>query len=463
MHQVKRFILRPCKFYGLKGRSSVTRLSTRAALKQKSGQNASRGVEPVIKYANTAGRKDAPRVINIPNQESGEDRLLEIIFLRDSCACHLCVDSSTSQKLFDSADIPLNIDVQDLHSLPDGGVQITWNNDVPCYYPHTSTYSSRFLSDYQCINNRIRFSHNFPSRIPWDNALIMKKNAVFTYEEFISSDAVLWEGLNHLHCYGLLFIESIPSDASAIERIASRIGTLRNTFYGATWDVRSVPSAKNVAYTSQYLGFHMDLLYMADPPGLQILHTMKASTYGGESLFSDGLQAYHRAIEEASESLGALHNFQITYRYKNDGQWYQHNRPTVENPTGFTGTGYEIPNTRKPEMEINWSPPFQGPLEVDIGRELVLKKDETSTGVSCLRNYIHAAKRFKTFLEADNAVFETRMEQGTCVVFDNRRILHARKAFSSSSVRWLRGAYLDKDPFKSRLRILNGKFGRPDL
>ena len=53
------------------------------------------------------------------------------------------------------------------------------------------------------------------------------------------------------------------------------------------------------------------------------------------------------------------------------------------------------------------------------------------------------------------------MKPGECVLFDNRRVLHARKAFEVADAgkeRWLRGAYLDKDPFVSKLRVLANRF-----
>ncbi|MCJ1404158.1 hypothetical protein MMC11_007383 [Xylographa trunciseda] len=287
------------------------------------------------------------------------------------------------------------------------------------------------------------------------------KHRTFPYREYLDSMKILHEALNHLHRYGIVFLNSIPPEGSAIEQIANRIGPLRNTFYGSTWDVRSVPSAKNVAYTSQNLGFHMDLLYMASPPGLQILHTMTASTRGGESLFSDGLNACYRISKEAPENLASLYNFQVTYKYKNDGHWYQQDRTTVRNPIEFDASGLEIPDVTRSEQELNWSPPFQGPLEKYVGMKDISKNDKPDSGPSALRIYLKAAKVFKAFLEAEDAVFETKMEEGTGVIFDNRRILHARKAFNGDAERWLRGAYVDKDPFKSRLRVMNERFGIP--
>ena len=45
-----------------------------------------------------------------------------------------------------------------------------------------------------------------------------------------------------------------------VSNIGTRIGALRNTFYGLTWDVKSKSGANNIAYTEQMLGMHQDLL-----------------------------------------------------------------------------------------------------------------------------------------------------------------------------------------------------------
>ncbi|MCJ1315398.1 hypothetical protein MMC15_000717 [Xylographa vitiligo] len=393
--------------------------------------------------------------------DSTDSTQVEKLFLRDACSCHRCVDPSTKQKLFETADIPLSIELESHRYLSDGSIEIQWENDIPGYYPHMSIFPPAFFAKNHDDRARVLASHGYPRRIPWTKNLIAMKHCTFPYSEYLESTGTLHKALNHLHRYGILFLDSTPSDLSAIEQIANRIGPLRNTFYGPTWDVRSIPLAKNVAYTSQNLGFHMDLLYMASPPGLQILHTMIASIQGGESLFSDGLNASYAMSKEAPENLASLYNFQVTYKYKNDGHWYQQDRTTLCNLVEFDASGSEVPDLTGSEQEINWSPPFQGPFERDIGMRDISRNGTTESGLSALRVYLKAAKVFKAFLEAEDSVLETKMEEGTCVIFDNRRILHARKAFGSDSERWLRGAYVDKDPFKSRLRVLNEQLGIP--
>lgn len=384
---------------------------------------------------------------------------IETAYLRDACSCSRCVDPSTGQKLFQSADIPPDIDVEKIQYLSGERTQITWIHDISGYESHTSTFSSAFLE--RTRSARAESCRSFPRRVTWDGATIAEHCKSFAYDDFLGSSEILHGALNQTYCYGIAFLHSVPSEPSAVERIAEKIGPLRNTFYGSTWDVRALASAKNIAYTSQDLGFHMDLLYMADPPGLQILHAIEASTRGGESLFSDGMGAVYRMRNEPPQVLKILGSHLVTYRYKNDGQWYQYRRPTIEGAFLWDRYGCELPspNASRSEAVLNWSPPFQAPFDSNPRYGTIQPE---SQGTS-MREYIEAANLFKSSLEAPEAVFETKMQGGTCVIFDNRRVVHARKAYTTDSERWLRGAYVDKDPLHSRLRVLNAEFGVPDL
>lgn len=388
--------------------------------------------------------------------------LLDPIFLRDACSCPRCVDSSTSQRLFETADIPLTIAVDKLHTLPDGTTIIEWTNDVPGFHPHTTKFSHGFLSKQRHLQERMEMSYSLPKHIHWDQKKMIENNHIIEYEDYLGSNRTLHTALKQLHSFGMLYLSKVPNDPKAIESIANRIGPLRNSLYGSTWNVKSVPSAKNVAYTSQHLAFHMDLLYMADPPGLQILHCMKSSMQGGESLFADSFRAMDLLEARHQDIAASFATYPVTYRYKNDGHWYQQTRNTVEgrftSPLDLEMARRNVTYATRTYAAINWSPPFQAPFEQDIGSAQVEDSKK-----SRLRTYVKGAKIFKELIEADDATFETKIREGTCVIFNNRRVLHARRAFSSESgERWLRGAYVDTDAFRSRIRTLNQELGAED-
>ena len=134
-------------------------------------------------------------------------------------------------------------------------------------------------------------------------------------------------------------------------------------------------------------------------------------------------------------------------------EWYQQTRPHIETVTSpheaqdyALGADPEMLRLELSIRAINWSPPFQAPFLVNIG-------SGQSDGE--IRKYLAAIRHLKKELEADDAVFEQKLEPGTAVIFDNRRIVHARKAFENQGgQRWLRGAYVDTDAFRSRLRVL---------
>lgn len=176
---------------------------------------------------------------------------------------------------------------------------------------------------------------------------------------------------------------------------------------------------------------------MAQPPGLQLLHCLHSSCTGGASVFSDSFRA---ALSLKKPHLNSLSSFPVTYHYHNAGHHYHYRRPTIEwRESGSRGERH-IAN-------VNWSPPFQAPFEAT---QVASKDFRTKFSA-----YLGAAKAFSDAVEAPKSIFELRLEPGQCVIFDNRRVLHARRAFDvSSGERWLKGAYIDQDTFLSRLRVM---------
>lgn len=201
------------------------------------------------------------------------------------------------------------------------------------------------------------------------------------------------------------------------------------------------------------------MLYLAEPPQIQILHCLRQSEQGGESLFSDTYRAAKLVRQEGNSLLQSLIEFPVTYRYQNDGFRFEQTRPTIETerlPNSYGSPANDNPYFQ-PEVDIkavNWSPPFQAPFLYSFG-DRALHSDASDS----FKNYFKAIKTFKRLIEDPASVFETKLEEGTCVIFNNRRLVHARKAFSEEGKRWLRGAYVDQDCFSSRMRTLEKELG----
>ena len=373
--------------------------------------------------------------------------------LRDACQCPKCVDPSTKQREFRSSDIPEDIGVRGIEAQRKGLV-IRWKNDVEGFgLDHTSTFTK---NDLVRLNGRVvyRWNRGGPVRIDWNKEVFERNQAWITYDDYMNDPEKFKWFMRSLRRYGLVFIKEIPEEVESVARIARQMGPIRNSFYGETWDVRSVPDAKNVAYTNKYLGFHMDLMYMADPPAYQLLHCLRNSLPGGESLFSDTFRAVNALMRNEPELYNILCRFPVRFGYHNNGQHYEYIRPVIERP---------FPNKRPSLFNyVNYSPPFQLPMR---GAYTMGQKTREET----VKLWTRAMKAFAREMEDPHNMFELKLQEGECVIFANRRVVHARRGFDMSGVsigpdgkakadRWLRGAYVDEDALLSqfdRLRLEN--------
>lgn len=417
------------------------------------------GIEPNAEAAQAVVRRVDAKVsavkrlnptyeTRIPLEVDGETHVFDAVWLRDCCTCPHCVDPSTKQKLFQTSDIPENIAGLAQQRKDRTYIKFTWQNDLPGYKPihATNIWAYKLRSAIAGERPTELDAHTDSSRVLWNRDRMTAHNKSISYESYMGSNAALYDALKQLHTHGLVFLNGVPSDENSVVSIALRIGSLRDSFYGRTWNVRSVPNAKNIAYTHQFLGLHMDLLYMVDPPFLQFLHSLKADSPGGESMFADSFHAAEKLRQTSPQAFDALATFPVSYHYKNDGQHYKYTRPTIELAPPAPGAPADAPRAI---ARTNWSPPFQArfPPQYGLGEDAMK-----------LRAYRQAASQFAKLVEDERNMFEYRLSAGECVIFDNRRVLHARREFDASKgERWLKGAYLDEDVFKSRLRVLGAR------
>lgn len=421
---------------------------------------------------------------------SNEKSNLDVAFLRDSCPCPRCVDPSTGQKLFNTADIPLNIRPRKVHwDEARDIVHLTWENDIEGYDSHETQIHWGFVLRYIARPKLAQHRHEITRSFLWDRAIMERKVHWVEYEEYMTQEWALYQALLQLREYGLLFVKNVPEEVDSVERIGRRIGPLMNTLYGMTWDVRSVPNPTNIAYTHQELGLHQDLLYFDSPPALQLLHCMKNSATGGESIFADAVRAAHLLRDTENELFRAVRTFPVSYQYRRkvaqpkkkqtkegleegmdivdikqtkegwkeriavvDIEHYHRIRPLIEIAQ------HPLDHPVIPRItSLNWSPPFQAPYEYSFGRQTELTER--------FESYLKAIQILNRTLNDPASIFELRLEPGQCVIMNNRRIVHGRKAFDvEHGERWLRGAYLGVDAFDSAWRVMASKalWGRLD-
>ena len=187
----------------------------------------------------------------------GRVDVVDSLKLRDACSCELCVDPSTTQKLFSTADIPNHIRAKMDQVHADGSFSVSWTADIPGYKGHVSHYHPGFLptkSDFRSMMTRVLREN---PRLAWSRDTLLEPQITFDFDRYVNDATTLRAVTRSLMQYGMAFISDVPPDARSVGSIANRIGPTMKTIYGETWDVRSVESPKNVADRDSDLNFHM--------------------------------------------------------------------------------------------------------------------------------------------------------------------------------------------------------------
>ncbi|KAF7722508.1 hypothetical protein EC973_003070 [Apophysomyces ossiformis] len=359
------------------------------------------------------------------------DGTYSYLWLRDNCRCEQCIHPSSRQKLHSSADVPLDIAPASVRITEDMA-EITWNKPLRHHAAtqdnHVSRYPLSFLGRYaqRQSSETFRFNHIAPQTWNRDEY----KLDWVDYKDYMTTDAGLHKVVQRLYNRGLVFLRGVPTTDESVTQVAERIGPIQETFYGRDFDVKNVAKSINIAYTSLYLGFHMDLM--------QLLHSLKNSVTGGSSIFVDSFRAVELLKENHPEDYAVLKETPVTFHYLNNGHHQYHRRPTIVTGEDHSGPAWN--------MHVNYAPQFQGPM------------DHLSPAQA--RSFYRAFQRFADYIEDDRLRYEITLQPGELVLFANRRVLHGRTAFDpTSGDRHLKGTYLTLDSLKDKLRVLCEKYG----
>ena len=187
------------------------------------------------------------------------------------------------------------------------------------------------------------------------------------------------------------------------------------------------------------------------PPRYQYLHCLNNTAItGGESYFADTFHIVELLRQSHPAAYKILCEEPTLFEYKNDGHHTRWNRTTIELSPLEPG---QKEADRKP-WAVNYSPVSQGQLNLSLD-------DSTGETIERIHSLHGALKLFASLCDSPEMQYRVQMQPGDCVVFDNRRVLHARTSFEFNNDepkegeergRWLKGAYMDGDEVWSQWR-----------
>ncbi|KAJ9115835.1 hypothetical protein QFC22_004977 [Naganishia vaughanmartiniae] len=414
--------------------------------------------------------------------------------LRDSCTCHQCIQPSTLQKLLKAGQAyeelrpsgpagAVQLPAVQIETRGDGeqGLTITWVSGHQSWFsfPHLIA-----LADPEA--QPVEQTPKILATTEWSTreTLVSSPTLRIAYTDYLSSPSAQHAFLAQLVAYGLVILTGLPtadtSDQGCEMRKAMQlVGELRNTFYGATWDVKAVSGSRNIAYTDVDLGFHQDLCYFENPPRFQALHCLRNRVQGGSSYFTDSFATLRHMLKHHPEQYAVLKRADVPFVYDNDGVWYHRFHKTVEEATrsrppssSSSSNADDVDDAATAAAAaavqfhaVNYSPPFQAPFPAPSPAHTPGEQDKLFAALAL----------FERLLAREEGLYEFTLREGEMVVFDNRRVLHARRAFRNKEeeprereeggsegvgvegepTRWLKGCYLDGDVVWNKMRVMN--------
>ena len=336
---------------------------------------------------------------------------------------------SSREGLLEPRDLGDHMRVEDAWIESDGALAVRWAHDGAVSRHHPGWL--RHIADGQ-----YRPESFLPPPIPWDSSILPAPVGYHGPTVLADPETFrLW--LNDLVAYGLTRLTSLSVDLNQVEGLARRVGVLRDSNFGPVWGIEAVPDPTSTAYMSIGLGPHTDFPSLETPPGFQFFHCIENSCVGGASQMADGLAVALHLEQHDPEAYEAL----TTLRWV------------------FHGRGAEV--------DFRWS----GPL-IDLGvpgspltlRTFYPVRTFPDMATDDIPRAYRAVQKLGQLARDPRFQITYKMEPGELVVFDNRRVQHAREPFDTSTGRRLfRGCYVNSDDVYSKLRVLNRRAKENEL
>ena len=208
--------------------------------------------------------------------------------------------------------------------------------------------------------------------------------------------------LESLHKYGFAVIKNCKPNLKSVNKIANKIGYVRNSIFGGLWTFESDNKKADSAYSQEELRPHTDSTYSNDAPGLQLLLCCKYNAKGGASIMVDGLSIARELKKNHQKLFKTLTEIKVKGKYLGDG-FNNYDRAPIDLP-------------------------YKSTLE-----------------------FYNAIKKFDQLANSKKYQWRHILRPGELLIFNNWRVMHGRGSFSGK--RKMAGCYINKEDFDSCCRM----------
>ena len=350
--------------------------------------------------------------------ESADGRRFPIhpIWLRERCTDAKSMDQTTQQRLSDPSDLELDLALTAVAASGPDGFRVRFSDGHEAEFRESALLAEASLPP---------GDHDSPVPELWNARLAHHPKFRWAADP---TPRELAEWVEQFLRFGFIILTGVPSEPGQVLKVGAQFGFVRETNFGALFDVRSTPQASDLAYTSVHLDPHTDNPYRSPVPGIQLLHCLVNETTGGLSTLVDGFAVAETLRRENPAAFKILTTTPVRFRYVD---------PTTELTASAT------------PIELDASGAVHA-IHVSPRLDFVplLPFDELSA-------YYAARRALDHRLRGADFPIKFLLASGDLVMFDNRRLLHGRTGFNpAEGLRHLQGCYIDIDGLRSVHRVL---------
>jgi gamma-butyrobetaine dioxygenase len=346
--------------------------------------------------------------------EGGDRSGFHLIWLRDNCPRGRAWIEGFWTRVRDVVDLPERPVVERFTAGPDG-LRVVWADT-----PGESCYEASWLFAHRYDRPRL---YDRPPRRLWDASV----GGIAALPAGDLEDAAF---LDALVTTGVVHVTGGRAEEGFAARLLSRFGTLIETSFGRTWQVRLGPEDDPVTreYDYKELALHTDFTFARFAPFIQFLHCVRPDPAGGASVLGDGFQIAEDLRAENPAVFELLSSCPVTYRVQRSGLDLRASRPIIT-------------------------------LALDGQIEMIAAADRMMAPLALppevVVPFYAALREWESRMMSPRYRVEIHLAAGDLLVWDNGRILHGRSGLSREhgDLRLLVGGYLQPDEVMSRWRL----------
>ena len=366
---------------------------------------------------------DNGNLLNVCWPELGQSRF-HAVWLRDNGQDSQTRDASNYQKLITLNDIPVQTLIDSAIVLDGDKMELVFNPDG-----WSTVIGLEWLWERRYDREPDRVDRICPPTVTTWGAEFANSLPRASYLEAKSDPHVLLDWLSSIDRYGTALLDDVQVQSEAVLDVISLFGPPRETNYGRYFEIKAQSQPTNLANTSLGLQVHTDNPYRDPVPTLQFFGCLQNDAQGGDSVIVDGFRAAE-LLRKASPS-----HFELLTKHS----------------AQFDFHGGKNAHLRATRPILECSPE---------GELLCVRFNNRSADAFTqipferMQEYYEAYRHFAELLTSGQLEVSFKLNAGQLFVTDNTRVLHGRKGFSGSGLRWMQGAYADKDALKSKILLL---------